>query len=106
MTDDVITSLSLTSCQAQVANRSSENEDKFSWEKAEQFKPNEKVGHYGRKQPRIQTEVVGHSLVRSLVRSHRSLVRLLRNARFARALPCALSFARLLTSRTPSLVGK
>ena len=30
--------------------------------------------HYGRKQPRIQTEVLGHSLVRSLVRSHRSLV--------------------------------
>ena len=44
LTDDVITSLSLTSCQAQVANRSLDNEDKFSWEQAEQFKPNEKVG--------------------------------------------------------------
>ena len=43
--------------------------------------------HNGRKQPRIQTEVLGHSLVRSLVRSHRSLVR-------------------SLTSLTPSLVGK
>ena len=43
MTDDVITSLNLISCQAQVANRSLDNEDKFSWEKAEQFKPNEKV---------------------------------------------------------------
>ena len=30
--------------------------------------------HYGREQPRIQTAVLGHSLVRSLVRSHRSLV--------------------------------
>ena len=30
--------------------------------------------HYGPEQPRIQTEVIGHSLVRSLVRSHRSLV--------------------------------
>ena len=41
--------------------------------------------HYGPKQPRIQTEVLGHSLVRSLIRSHRSLVCLLRTARFARA---------------------
>ena len=43
---------------------------------------------------------------RSSVRSHRSLVRLLRTARFARALRCAHSFARLLTSLTPSLMGK
>ena len=43
---------------------------------------------------------------RSSVRSHRSLVRLLRTARFARALRCAHSFARLLTLLTPSLVGK
>ena len=41
-----------------------------------------------------------------LTRSHRSLVRLLRTARFARALRCAHSFARSLTSLTPSLVGK
>ena len=54
----------------------------------------------------IQTEVLGHSLVRSLVRSHRSLARLLRTARFARALRCAHSFARSLTSLTPLLVGK
>ena len=39
---------------------------------------------------------LGHSL-RSLVRSHRSLIRLLRTARFARALRCAHSFARSLT---------
>ena len=39
----------------------------------------------------IATLVMGHSLVRSLVRSHRSLVRLLRTARFARALRCAHS---------------
>ena len=30
--------------------------------------------HYGPKQPRIQIEVLGHLLVHSLVRSHRSLV--------------------------------
>jgi len=41
--------------------------------------------------------VLGHSLLRSLVRSHRSLIRLLRTARFARALRCAHSFARSLT---------
>ena len=41
--------------------------------------------------------VRGHSLLRSLVRSHRSLIRLLRTARFARALRCAHSFARSLT---------
>ena len=35
--------------------------------------------HYGLKQPKIQTAVLGHSLVRSLVHSHRSLVRLLRS---------------------------
>ena len=62
--------------------------------------------HCGLEQPRIETEVLGHSLVRSLVRSHRSLVRLLWTARFARALRCAHSFARSLTSLTPSLVGK
>merc|ERR1712136_322498 len=66
----------------------------------------ERERHYGRKQPRIQTEVLGHSLVRSLVPSHRSLVRLLRTARFARALRCAHSFARSLTSLTHSLVIK
>ena len=60
----------------------------------------ESLSHYGRKQPRIQTVVLGHSLVRSLVRSHRSLVR------FARALCCAHSFARWLTLLNPSLVGK
>jgi len=50
----------------------------------------------------IATLVMGHSLVRSLVRSHRSLVRLLRTARFARALRCAHSFARSLTHSLPS----
>ena len=56
--------------------------------------------HYGRKQPRIQTEVLGHSLVRSLVHSHRSLVCLLCTACFACRLRCAHSFA---CSLTPSL---
>ena len=62
--------------------------------------------HSGPDQPRIQIRVLGHSLIRSLVRSYRSLVRLLRTARFARALHCAHSFARSLTSLAPSLVGK
>ena len=44
-------------------------------------------GHCGLEQTRIETKVLGHSLVRSLVRSHRSLVR-------------------SLTSLTPSLMGK
>ena len=45
----------------------------------------------------IPTLVMGHSLVRSLVCSHRSLTRLLRTVRFARALRCAHLFARSLT---------
>ena len=42
----------------------------------------------------------------SSVRSHRSLVRWLRTACWARALRCDHSFARSLTALTPSLVGK
>ena len=49
--------------------------------------------HCGLEQTRIETKVMGHSLVRSRIRSHRSLVRLLRTARFARALRCAHSLA-------------
>ena len=41
--------------------------------------------------------VLAHSLLHSLARSHRSLIRLLRTACFARALCCAHSFARSLT---------
>ena len=41
--------------------------------------------HCGPEQPKIQSEVLGDSLVRSLIRLHRSLVRLLRSARFARS---------------------
>ena len=48
------------------------------------FGPENVPLHYGRKLPRIQTEVLGHSLVRSLVRSHCSLVRSL--AHFAHSL--------------------
>ena len=40
---------------------------------------------------------MGHSLIRSLIPSHRSLIRSLRTAHFDRALRCAHSFARLLT---------
>ena len=57
--------------------------------------------HCGPEKPRIPMSVLGHSLVCSLVRSHRShrsLIRLLRTARFARALRCAHSFARSLHS--------
>ena len=42
-------------------------------------------------QPKIQTAVLGHPLVRS----HRSLVRLLQTARFAHALRCARSLRSL-----------
>ena len=57
---------------------------------------------YGPEQSRIQY-VVGHSLVRSLVCSHCSLVCLLHTARFARSLCCAHSFACwLVRSLTPS----
>ena len=49
--------------------------------------------------------VLGHSLLRSLVRSHRSLIRLLRTARFARALRCAHSLARSLTHSLRSSWG-
>ena len=49
---------------------------------------------------------MGHSLACSLVCSHRSLVCLLRTARFAHAFHYTHSFARSLTSLTPSLVGQ
>ena len=42
--------------------------------------------HYGPEQPRIQTEVLGHSLVRLLVRPDHSLICLLHTACFAYAL--------------------
>ena len=45
--------------------------------------------HCGPEQPKIQTEELGHSPVRSLFRSHRSLVCLLRPTRFAHVLRCA-----------------
>ena len=48
---------------------------------------------------------MGHSLVRLLVHSHCSLIRLLRTARFAGALHCTHLFACSLTSLTPKLVG-
>ena len=38
-------------------------------EEEEEEEENEEVEHCGPEQPRIQTEVLGHSLVRSLVRS-------------------------------------
>ena len=46
--------------------------------------------------------ILSHSLVRPLSRSHRSLSRLPRAARFARALSCAHSFVRSLTQLLPS----
>ena len=62
--------------------------------------------HYERKQPRMQTEVLGYLVVHSLIRSHCSLVRLLQTAQFARTLHCAHLFACSLTSLNPWLVGK
>ena len=62
--------------------------------------------HSGPEQPKIQTEILGHPLVRSLVCSHHSLVHLLQTARFAGALHCTHLFACSLISLTPSLMGK
>ena len=45
--------------------------------------------YYGPEQPRIQTEVLGRSLVRSLIRLHCSFVYLLPPACFTCALHCA-----------------
>ena len=47
-------------------------------------------------------KVLGHSLVRSRVRWYRSLIRLLRTARFARALRCAALIRSLVRSLAPS----
>ena len=58
--------------------------------------------HLGPRQPKIQTKVLGHSLVRLLICSHRSLIRLLHTACFVRALCCAHLFSRLLTDSLPS----
>ena len=49
--------------------------------------------HCGPEQPRKQTVVLGHSLVHSLIRLHRSFVCLFRATCFARAICCAHSFA-------------
>ena len=49
--------------------------------------------------------VPGHSLVRPLVRSHRSLIRMLRTARLAHALRCAHSCAHYFTYSAPELMG-
>ena len=62
--------------------------------------------HCGLEHARIWTVVLGHSLIRLLVRSHCSLIHLLRTTRFACALRCAQSFACLLTLLTPLLMGK
>ena len=71
-------------------------------EKRKEMRERAQASHCGPEQSRNQTAVKGHSLVRS----HRSLLRLLQTASFARALRCAHSFARSLTSLTPLLVGK
>ena len=54
----------------------------------------------------LSTGPLARPFARLLVRSHRSLIHLLQTSRFARALRCAHSFARSLTSLTPSLVGQ
>ena len=46
--------------------------------------------------------VLGHLFIRTLIRSHCSLIWLLRTARFARTHWCAHSLARLLTHSLPS----
>ena len=52
-------------------------------------------------------KVLGHSLVRSLIHSHRTLIHILRPARFAHALCGAHSFVRLLAhTLAPKLMEK
>ena len=51
----------------------------------------------GRMTMKSTRRALGYSVLRSLVRSHHSLIRSLRTACFARALRCADSFARSLT---------
>ena len=55
------------------------------------------------KKSKIDLSVLGPLLIHSLVPSHRSLICLLRTARFARALRCAHSFARSFTRSLRSL---
>ena len=69
--------------------------------------------HGGSKEYKINASVLVHSLLLSLVRSHRSLIRLLHTARFARALRCYYSLAHALRcahsyarSLTPELMRK
>ena len=61
------------------------NTNQVSWRRA--------VGRMAMKSTR---RLLGHSLLRSLVHLHRSLIRLLRTTRFARVLRCAQSFDRSL----------
>ena len=51
-------------------------------------------------------KVLGHSFVRLLIRSHRSLICLIHTACFAHALHCAHLFACSLISFIPKLLGK
>ena len=74
------------------------------------FGRSERTSHHctmGRMTMKAKGKVLGHSLLRSLFGSHRSIIRLLRTARFARALRCAHSFDRsLANSLTPGLMGR
>ena len=61
----------------------------------------------GRISMKSTLSALGHSLLHSLVRSRHSLICSLREARFALALRCALSFARSLAHPlTPELMRK
>ena len=62
--------------------------------------------HSGLGQPRIETQVLGHSLLHLFVCSHRTLIYLLCTARFTSTLRCAQSFAHSLISYTSKLVEK
>ena len=52
-------------------------------------RPKSGKAHSGSEEPRIGSQVLRHSLARSLVRSHYSLICLLRTACFVRAFRCA-----------------
>ena len=59
------------------------------WRRVEERRRDAMTPHCGPESPRILIGVLGHSLVHSLIRALRSLVRLLCPTRFARVLCCA-----------------
>ena len=97
MVDKLLQQYFHNNCPGQGLTVSSENMKTVNWARQRGYASEGPRGTVGRMTMKSTRRVLGHSLLRSLVRSHRSLIRLLRTARFARALRCAHSFARSLT---------